>query len=345
MNKEQFIAYMNKKLSIIKEDERKDIIDEYINHIEMKVAEGKTEEEAIADFGDIDEMINEILEAYNIDPKQTRGNGYDHKVNDILDRLFEGLQSMISSMTSLDMDNVVRLIFEVLVVLILLGLLRIPFEIVASIGDSLLDSLFGFGIFSAFGWIWKLMVRLLYIVVFFVALINIFRKRWSHYRGHMDEKPIMDEFKESFNFEQAKEAVHRFTQGNEKAQKKEHIYKDEEDIASDMEEDIQHEFARNSHYEEKSYAYQGGHPRSNNASISDGVFSVTSVILKIFGFLFMLPFIGIMISLCIGLGFLIVMSFQGITFWGIYLIVCGAITGVSAVLSLIYRFLCKGGRA
>ncbi len=33
MNKEQFITYMNKKLAVIKEEERKDIIDEYINHI------------------------------------------------------------------------------------------------------------------------------------------------------------------------------------------------------------------------------------------------------------------------------------------------------------------------
>lgn len=332
MNKEQFIAYMNKKLSIIKEDERKDIIDEYINHIEMKVAEGKSEEEAIADFGDIDEMINEILEAYNIDPKQTRGSSYDHKINDVLDHLFEGLQSLISSMTSLDMDNVVRLIFEVLVVLILLGVLRIPFEIMASIGDSLLDSLFGFGIFSAFGWLWKLMIRLLYVIVFFVALINIFRKRWSRYHDLAHEKPIMDDFKESFNFEQAKEAVHRFTQGNEKAKKKE--YSDE-----DLEEEIKQE----SYFEEKSYSYK--EPRSSNSTVGDGVFSVASILLKIFGFFLMLPFIGVMIGLCIALGFFVIMSFQGVTFWGIYLILGGAITGVSAVLSLIYRFLCKGGRA
>ena len=39
MNKEQFIAYMNQHLAVIKEDERKDIIDEYINHIDEKVSE------------------------------------------------------------------------------------------------------------------------------------------------------------------------------------------------------------------------------------------------------------------------------------------------------------------
>lgn len=337
MNKEQFIAYMNKKLSIIKEDERKDIIDEYINHIEMKVAEGKSEEEAIADFGDIDEMINEILEAYNIDPKQTRGTTYDHKINDFFDRLFDGLQNLISSSTSLGMDDVVRLIFEVFVVLILLGILKIPFEMVASLGDSLLDSLFGFSIFSAFGWLWKLMVRLLYIIVFCVALINIFRKRWSHYKDHMGDKPIMDEFKESFNFEQAKEAVHRFTQGNEKAEKKEHVF--EEDKEDRYEEETQES------YFEDTYRNHKTSNSSTASSIGDGVYSVVSVLMKIFGFLFMLPFIAIMIALCIALGFLIVMSFQGVTFWGIYLIIGGAITGVSAVLSLIYRFLCKGGRA
>lgn len=336
MNKEQFIAYMNKKLSIIKEDERKDIIDEYINHIEMKVAEGKSEEEAISDFGDIDEMINEILEAYNIDPKQTRGNNYDHKINDFLDRLFESLQSLLSSVTSMDMDNIVRLIFEVLVVLILLGVLRIPFEIVASLGDTLLESLFGYGIFSIFGWLWKLMVRSIYLIIFFVALINIFRKRWAHYRGHMGEKPIMDEFKESFNFEQAKEAVHRFTQGNERAEKKEHIYKDEE-------EDIEREFTEKKYDQQKEYRYNEYH--SSTSSLGEGVFSLTGFLMKIFGFLLMLPFVGIMIALCVGLGFIVILGFQGVKFLGIFMIVIGAIIGVSAVLSLIYRFLCKGGRA
>ncbi len=116
MNKEQFVEYMNKKLAVIKEEERKDIIDEYCNHIDEKVGEGMSEEEVIEGFGDIDEMIKEILDAYNIDPRQAeRPNNIDRKVNDFLDALFDGLQQLLSRVTSMDMDSIVKLIFEILV--------------------------------------------------------------------------------------------------------------------------------------------------------------------------------------------------------------------------------------
>ena len=55
MTKDEFLRILDRKLQVINERERRDIIDEYRTHIEMKVQEGKTEAEAIEDFGDIDE--------------------------------------------------------------------------------------------------------------------------------------------------------------------------------------------------------------------------------------------------------------------------------------------------
>ena len=69
MTKDEFLRILDRKLQVINERERRDIIDEYRTHIEMKVQEGKTEAEAIEDFGDIDELVNEILDAYKINTK------------------------------------------------------------------------------------------------------------------------------------------------------------------------------------------------------------------------------------------------------------------------------------
>lgn len=117
MTKDEFLRILDRKLQVINERERRDIIDEYRTHIEMKVQEGKTEAEAIEDFGDIDELVNEILDAYKINTKQVN-NSFDHKFNSFMDDLFEGFQRFLGSFTSLDVEDVVRLVFEILTILI-----------------------------------------------------------------------------------------------------------------------------------------------------------------------------------------------------------------------------------
>ena len=45
---------------VLNDDERADLLSEYEQHIEMKVASGLSEEDAIADFGDPEELIKEL---------------------------------------------------------------------------------------------------------------------------------------------------------------------------------------------------------------------------------------------------------------------------------------------
>lgn len=68
MNKKEFLNVMEKRLSMLEAQEREDMLSEYAQHIELKMESGMSEQEAIDDFGDIDSLIAEILEAYHIDP-------------------------------------------------------------------------------------------------------------------------------------------------------------------------------------------------------------------------------------------------------------------------------------
>ena len=67
MNKKEFISELKSKLSILKKEEVNDIVNEYSEHIEEKIKSGKSEKEAIEEFGDIDELVSGILDAYKID--------------------------------------------------------------------------------------------------------------------------------------------------------------------------------------------------------------------------------------------------------------------------------------
>ncbi|MEG0274852.1 MAG: DUF1700 domain-containing protein, partial [Longicatena sp.] len=123
------MSTLDRKLQLINESERRDIIDEYRTHIEMKVQDGKSEEEAIEDFGNIDELVDEILDAYKINTSRAN-QSFDRKFNSFMDNLYDGFKRFIGSFTSLEVDDVVRLIFEILVILIILSVLHLPFSFV-----------------------------------------------------------------------------------------------------------------------------------------------------------------------------------------------------------------------
>ncbi len=66
MNKAEFIEALDNRIAVLTEEERQDILDEYEQHIDMKTMRGMTEEAAIADFGKIEELAADILEAYHV---------------------------------------------------------------------------------------------------------------------------------------------------------------------------------------------------------------------------------------------------------------------------------------
>ncbi|MFR3346129.1 MAG: DUF1700 domain-containing protein [Anaerobutyricum sp.] len=69
MLKKEFLKELEDRLQMLNEKERKDMIEEYSQHISMRMDSGMKEEEAIDDFGNIDDLIAEILDAYHLDPE------------------------------------------------------------------------------------------------------------------------------------------------------------------------------------------------------------------------------------------------------------------------------------
>ncbi len=69
MNKETFLEELRGYLRILEDQEQEDILEEYAQHIDMKIQKGLTEEEAIRDFGPMKELAAEILEAYHVKPE------------------------------------------------------------------------------------------------------------------------------------------------------------------------------------------------------------------------------------------------------------------------------------
>ena len=67
MNKSDFLSALQRRIRILTESEQTDILAEYAQHIDLRMRNGLSEEEAIQDFGDLNQLAAEILEAYHVD--------------------------------------------------------------------------------------------------------------------------------------------------------------------------------------------------------------------------------------------------------------------------------------
>ncbi len=73
MDRQSFLDELRSHLQVLQDEEQEDILDEYLQHIEMKIKDGLKEEEAIKDFGPVGELAAEILEAYHVKPDLGQG--------------------------------------------------------------------------------------------------------------------------------------------------------------------------------------------------------------------------------------------------------------------------------
>lgn len=195
MNKRQFINELEKRLKVLNENERKDIVNEYSDIINEKIKNGETEEQAVSEFGNIDELVKEILESYKINPNYD--DGFSKKAKEVAsnteDFIKKGAQKLAdttknvvndfkNSGRTLTLESVFEIIIKVFIFLIILGLLRIPFYILRELGVSVFE-----GIFSPFDFgfniIWRIIVWLLYIICCILIGIVFFKKYMNNVKG------------------------------------------------------------------------------------------------------------------------------------------------------------------
>ena len=186
MTKDKFLRELEKKLSILSEEERKDTINEYRDIIEEKVKHGKKESEAVKEFGSIDELSKEILNAYKINP--------DYKSKDFVDgaeelirkgakKISEVTDDVVDSIKQSDFEcttsNVFEIILKVIILLIFLAILKIPIYFASELGSSV----FRIGVepfATIFSWIWKGLIEIVYLgicVLLIVKLITDYSKK------------------------------------------------------------------------------------------------------------------------------------------------------------------------
>lgn len=94
MNKTEFLNELEKRIRVLNKNEINDILAEYSQHIDMRRESGLSEDEAIKDFGELDELVAEILEAYHVNPE------YSKELSDKQDGIGKKAEALAEEITS-----------------------------------------------------------------------------------------------------------------------------------------------------------------------------------------------------------------------------------------------------
>ena len=196
MNKEEFLNKLRKKLDILEDKEIEDIISEYEGYIEEKVSRGLTEEEAVKELDDLNEIVNDLLAAYKIKQKDT------NYIKKFINKISQGLDYILNELSNKSGKDILKFVIEIALIILIICIFKIPFLIVKDLGWNIFTSLSS-PISDIFYGIWSFIIELSYFIIAIVLFIKIIEKR---YFKNFSEKIVseIDEEKEGKKEEKVK---------------------------------------------------------------------------------------------------------------------------------------------
>ena len=173
MNKKEFIGELKSKLSILKKEEVNDIVNEYSEHIEEKIKSGKSEKEAIEEFGDIDELVSGILDAYKIDKEYYKKTSILDNIAEDTKEVFNKIIKIISNGTS---KEIIKLLAYILITILICYILKLPFYIIETFVNKLFIGL-PVSVYNILSRCNSIIIYMIYIIFVFIVFIKVLKEK------------------------------------------------------------------------------------------------------------------------------------------------------------------------
>ncbi len=173
MNKEEFLKKLRKRLEVLEDSEIEDILSEYEGFIDEKVSKGLTEEQAVKELGNFNEIVDDLLAAYKV----KRTSGEENIFNKVINKISDAIDLFMESLNNKSGKDIVKVLIEIILILFLICLLKIPFAMIRDLGSSIFFEL-TFPIGNIFSSIWAFIIEISYIIVAVIFFIKTFEKRY-----------------------------------------------------------------------------------------------------------------------------------------------------------------------
>ena len=196
MNQEEFIKKLRDRLEIFEENVIDEEVNYYLEQIEKQKDQNLEEEQIIASFGDLDTIQKNIFKKHGINPsKVLKKEGFIYKK---FEELFQVIHRVVDGMSKNSFQENFKILFDLLILIVFICLLKIPFILVRNLGDSL----FAYVSIPLISEIWGIIIDLVYIVVAVMVFVNIFTKWFKNLKLN---KKIKGKALDSISLEDSKQ--------------------------------------------------------------------------------------------------------------------------------------------
>ena len=186
MKKQEFLNKLRKKIDMLEDKEIEDIISEYEGYIEEKVSRGLSEEEAIKELGDFNEIVSDLLAAYKVKQKES------NVLNRFINKISSGFNYILNELSNKSGKDILKFVIEICLIIFLILIFKIPFLIIKDLGWNIFNGLTS-PISNIFYGIWSFIVELSYFILAVILFIKIIERRY--FQGFSEK--IADELEEN----------------------------------------------------------------------------------------------------------------------------------------------------
>lgn len=171
MNKEEFLNKLRKRLDVLEDKEIEDIISEYEGYIEEKVNRGLTEEEAVKELGDFNEIVSDLLAAYKVKEQES------NVLNRFINKVSSGFDYLLNELSNKSGKDILKFVIEICLIIFLIMILKIPFLLIKDLGWHIFNGLAS-PIADIFYGIWSFIVEISYFIIAIILFIKIIERRY-----------------------------------------------------------------------------------------------------------------------------------------------------------------------
>ncbi len=183
MKKEKFKKELKNALDILTEEAKEEEVRKYVSIWEEKEQNGKTEEEIEKEL-EIESIKKEIYLSRGIDMKKVgTKKGFIYRT---FEELFDTIHNVVEVMSKNTLKENLKIVLDILILIVIVCVIKIPFILIENMGDSLFDSISSPIVTN----IWGLAIDFVYIIVAIMVFMNIFTKWFKNLKKPKEEKKV-----------------------------------------------------------------------------------------------------------------------------------------------------------
>ncbi len=175
---EKYLEEVRQGISVLNASIVENEINKIKNELTLSIEKGMNENEILKNYPSAKDKIREILQNNGLN--SGKNNFFVEKFQE----LFRVINKVVDVMSKNDLKSNAKIISDILILIILICLLKIPFILVRNVGDSLI-SYINFPLALK---IWGIAIEFVYIIVGIMVFINVFTKWFNKLKVNPNAK-------------------------------------------------------------------------------------------------------------------------------------------------------------